>query len=90
MIIQLLEGQSPLQTFGKKLHYLNLPLLDPLPSYRIGFDATEYTVSETGGSIVLTVTVLSGMLDQPVFLTVMTQDGTATGTRVTCGSSRSY
>lgn len=52
--------------------------LQELP--RIGFDATKYTVTEDEGMLALTVKLLRGLLYCQVLLSVVTQDGTATGT----------
>ena len=49
------------------------------PRYRIGFSATEYTVSEGDGSVSVTVTLVAGMVSEVVALSVMTEDGTAVG-----------
>ena len=49
------------------------------PLYRIGFSATEYTVSESDGSVSVTVELLAGEPSSPVFLSLVTVDGTATG-----------
>ena len=48
----------------------------------IGFTPESYTVNEEGGTVTLTVTVLSGMLQRPVeicFSTATTSNDPATG-----------
>ena len=49
---------------------------------RIGFTPESYTVNEEGGTVILTVSVLSGMLQRPVeisFNTATTSNDPATG-----------
>ena len=47
----------------------------------IGFNASTYTVAESGGSVNVTVNILNGTLgrDVCVFLMTALTDGTATG-----------
>jgi hypothetical protein len=46
----------------------------------IGFEETEYTVSENGGSVPVVVSVLEGELSEDVTIVFSTEDGTATRT----------
>ena len=46
----------------------------------IGFEETEYTVSEGGGSVPVVVSVLEGELSEDVTIVFSTEDGTATRT----------
>lgn len=59
------------------------PVLPPVPlvSLQIGFKQSQYTVSESDGSVSVTVSVLVGeiTLPMPIILSVITADGTATG-----------
>jgi hypothetical protein len=48
------------------------------PPFRIGFDMSEYTVSENDGSLSVSVRVISGVA-QAVLLSLTTVDGSATG-----------
>ena len=47
----------------------------------IGFNASTYTVAESGGSVNVTVNILNGTLDRDVCVLLMTAltNGTATG-----------
>ena len=52
---------------------------DPEPDpVEIGFSSATYTVDESAGEVVLTVSVISGDLTEDVMLNYMTQGGTAT------------
>ena len=54
----------------------------------IGFEETEYTVAENGGSVPVVVSVLEGELSEVVTIVFSTEGGTATRTcmcsRYTC------
>lgn len=45
----------------------------------IGFDETQYTISEDGGGVLVTISLLQGTLSSPVEVTLMTVDGSASG-----------
>ena len=57
----------------------------PEPDVVIGFDATEYTVEESNGSVSVTVELMVfGREFPPLSLLVTTEDGTAIGTLYGC------
>ena len=50
------------------------------PAAVIGFEETEYTVAENGGSVSVVVSLLDGQLSDDVTVVFTTEDGTATRT----------
>ena len=50
------------------------------PAAVIGFEETEYTVQENGGSVSVVVSLLDGQLSDDVTVVFTTEDGTATRT----------
>ena len=68
--------------FSTSLHTDSPP---PEPDVVIGFNATEYTVEESDGSVSVTVElVVFGREFPPLSLLVTTEDGTAIGTLYGC------
>ena len=86
-IVLVLEWNSSLGIrLGSALSRLLICLIELLWCPRfpvgavIGFEETEYTVSENGGSVPVVVSVLEGELSEDVTIVFSTEDGTATRT----------